>query len=89
MSDTNENKPKPVLIKQAKPKPTEEQEAITPASTVPSAGEKRKVVVVKKKSVSGVSGGNPAGGAGKKPAARVVAHRADESSEPVDRKSVV
>ena len=83
MSDTNENKPKPVLIKQAKPKPTEEQEAITPASTVPSAGEKRKVVVVKKKSVSGVSGGNPAGGAGKKPAARVVAHRADESSEPV------
>jgi translation initiation factor IF-2 len=90
MSDTNENKPKPVLIKQAKPKAQEE----APASAAPAeSAEKRKVVVVKKKPGASAPGASstpsatPAAatpvttpaGAARKPAARVVAHHADKA----------
>ncbi|MFH2113832.1 MAG: translation initiation factor IF-2 [Spirochaetota bacterium] len=84
MSDTNENKSKPVLIKQARPKPQEEQESAAPVNAVTPASEKRKVVVVKKKSVPGSSvapSASASGGVAKKTAARVVAHKTDESTD--------
>ena len=85
MSDTNENKPKPVLIKQPKAKP---QEEASPAPAAPPAdsGEKRKVVVVKKRPAapsgpaSAQPGAAPAGP--KKPAARVVAHHEAKAEQP-------
>jgi translation initiation factor IF-2 len=86
MSDTNENKPKPVLIKQPKAKP---QEEASPAPAAPAAdsGEKRKVVVVKKRPTSASPGApataQPAAApATKKPAARVVAHHEAKGEPP-------
>ena len=80
MSDNNENKPKPVLIKQAKPRPAEE--TADPAPATPT--EKRKVVVVKKKPAAPAPSA-PAPTAGqapvRKPAARVVAHHQDKADD--------
>ena len=84
MSDTNENKPKPVLIKQAKPKPQEDQESSAPAVPAAPPSEKRKVVVVKKKPAPASSttpGSTSSSGVVRKTAARVVAHRAEEAGD--------
>ena len=71
MSDTNENKPKATLIKQAKQKPQEETET--------AAVEKRKVVVVKKKQPGSTPSATPP--VARKPAARVVAHHEGRKPE--------
>lgn len=75
MSDTNENKSKPVLIKQPRIKAPAE----SPAE--PQAGEKRKVVVVKKKPAGQAADGQAVQ---KRAAARVVAHHPKKDEKPAD-----
>ncbi|MBN1518730.1 MAG: translation initiation factor IF-2 [Spirochaetales bacterium] len=87
MSDTNENKPKPVLIKQAKPKPQDEPAAAATPAPSTEQPERRKVVVVKKKPSAPAAQPAAAPSGAKKPAARVVAKHDDKPAKPHEDKA--